>query len=130
MDCERLVAAALEARKNAYAPYSGFAVGAALLSTDGRIFLGCNLENAAYPAGICAERAALAAAVCAGARRFTAIAVAAETPPAPCGICRQTLSEFGDMHVICADCSGGRREFALSALLPEAFEFSEKGGAR
>lgn len=92
---------ALESRKNAYAPYSRFAVGAALLCADGRIFVGCNIENAAYNAGICAERAALSAAVSAGARAFSAIAVAGgaqgeacENWCPPCGICRQMLREF------------------------------------
>lgn len=119
----QLVRRAAEARKNAYAPYSGFAVGAALLCTDGTVFTGCNVENASYPAGICAERSALSAAVSAGKRRFAAIAVAAgENPTPPCGICRQALAEFGDLDVLCADQNGSRcRVFSLRELLPVSF---------
>ena len=108
---EALIRAALDARNNAYAPYSHFLVGAAIMGKDGRIFTGCNMENAAYPAGICAERAALSHAISEGARLFTAIAIVGGpegTPEdqlercAPCGICRQCLSEFcaADMPVL------------------------------
>ncbi|MCI8361156.1 MAG: cytidine deaminase [Clostridiales bacterium] len=117
----QLLEAAREARENAYAPYSHFQVGAALLSRDGRIFTGVNLENASYPAGLCAERAALAAAVTAGIREFSALAVCAGGQVTPCGLCRQALSEFGDMDVICAVPSGEPRLFRLSELLPAAF---------
>ena len=118
-----LVARAVEARKSAYAPYSSFCVGAALLCADGEIYTGCNIENASYPASICAERCALSCAVSAGRRQFTAIAVSAGTAPVtPCGICRQALAEFGDMDVICTDQSGTRRKrYRLSQLLPEVF---------
>ncbi|HIZ84845.1 MAG TPA: cytidine deaminase [Firmicutes bacterium] len=118
---EALVAAAAAARENAYAPYSGYAVGAALRSRDGRVFTGANVENASYPAGICAERAALAAAVAAGARQFDAIALYAAGKATPCGICRQALAEFGDMEVVCAGPDAALRSFRLSDLLPEAF---------
>lgn len=123
VDRDKLIKAACAARENAYCPYSGFAVGAALLAASGRIYAGANCESASYGAAICAERAALTTAVTAGERRFAALAVAAgDTPTPPCGICRQLLAEFGDMWVICADAEGGNiREYALSALLPEAF---------
>lgn len=123
VDRKKLMEAARAARKNAYCPYSGFAVGAALLADSGRIYAGANCESASYGAAICAERAALTAAITAGERRFAALAVAAgDTPTPPCGICRQLLAEFGDMPVICADAAGEDiREYALSALLPEAF---------
>jgi cytidine deaminase len=119
-----LVAAALRAREAAYAPYSHFQVGAALQAEDGRVFTGCNVENAAYSPCICAERAAVAKAVEAGARRFTAVVVAtAISPPAtPCGVCRQVLREFvEDLDVICVNPAGERRAFRLAALLPEGF---------
>lgn len=119
--------AAHEARKQAYAPYSGFSVGAALLAEDGRIFLGCNVENSAYSPTLCAERVALGAAVAAGARHFVGIAVVggkgealATTPP--CGVCRQTLSEFSDgtMTVLFLE-NGERTECTLEELLPRGF---------
>ena len=126
-DKDRLWQAAVDARKNAYAPYSGFTVGAALLTADGRIFAGCNVENAAYSPTLCAERVALGAAIAAGVRDFVAIAVIggrgealADTPP--CGVCRQTLSEFtdGSMTVLFLE-NGKRTECTLSALLPHSF---------
>ncbi len=118
-----LVEYARAARVNAYCPYSDFAVGAALLASSGEIYSGANCESASYGATICAERAALVAALTAGERQFTALAVAAgEEPVTPCGICRQMLAEFGDMIVIGAAAEGeARRETTLSALLPDAF---------
>lgn len=116
-----LIERAKAAREQAYAPYSGYKVGAAILSADGEIFAGANVENASYPAGICAERAALSAAVAAGKRRFSAIAVYAGTGVTPCGICRQVLAEFSDMRVICASDGAVPQIYSLSALLPEAF---------
>ena len=124
---DRLWQAALAVRKNAYAPYSGFSVGAALLSDDGRIFVGCNVENAAYSPTLCAERVALGAAVAAGARSFVAIAVVggrgeelAATPP--CGVCRQSLSEFtdGSMTVLFRE-GNALTECTLAELLPHGF---------
>jgi cytidine deaminase len=120
---EDLVAEARKARKRAYAPYSGFLVGAAVLA-GGRIYAGANVENAAYPLSVCAERNAVAAAVTAGKREIRAVAVvAAEADPTPpCGGCRQVLHEFGpEMLVISESSSGRRAEWVLSALLPSAF---------
>src|SRR6478609_1962686 len=96
-----LVAAAQKARQYAYAPYSNYLVGAALLATTGEIYLGCNIENAAYPATICAERVALVKAVSEGVRSFKAIAVVTENGGFPCGTCRQMLYEFApDLRVV------------------------------
>jgi len=120
---EQIVNAAAEARKTAHAPYSRFAVGAALLAADGRIFVGCNVENASYGLGVCAERNAVAAAVAAGATEFLAVAVVTDTSPpaAPCGACRQVLAEFGDFEVIMANTTGQRRRTTVGALYPDAF---------
>lgn len=123
---EELLEAARKARDNAYAPYSGFRVGAAILCRDGSIYTGANVENASYPAGICAERAALSAAVADGKRKFTAIAVCSEGMATPCGICRQALAEFGDMWVITAGPDGSEKQFTLSKLLPDAFTSFKK----
>jgi cytidine deaminase len=121
-----LLAEAEAARTVAYAPYSNFQVGAALLADDGAVQRGCNVENASYPAGICAERTAIAAAVASGQRRFVAIAVAGPAGVAitPCGICRQVLSEFspdGRLRVIARDASGAIRATTIATLLPGAF---------
>jgi len=119
----QLIAAALEARSYAYIPYSGYAVGAALLTTTGAIIRGCNVENAAYSPCICAERTALVKAVSEGLREFEAIAVVTQNAGSPCGVCRQMLYEFApDMLVIIADASGKvHHELPLRALLPEGF---------
>lgn len=118
---DALLRAARAAWENAYAPYSGYRVGAAILSSDGEIFCGANVENASYPAGICAERAALAAGIAAGKRKFTAIAVWGEAGITPCGICRQALAEFSDMWVITASDDRPPKSYTLSRLLPEGF---------
>jgi cytidine deaminase len=124
---EELVAAARAARERAHAPYSGYRVGAALLTDGGEVVTGANLENASYGLSICAERAAVAAAVAAGHRRFEAIAVATPgpDPAAPCGACRQVLREFPrgvDLEVVCAGEVGERRlATTLGALLPHGF---------
>ncbi len=121
MDWEKLVAAAWQAREAAYAPYSNFAVGAALLAKDGRIFMGCNVENISYGLTNCAERVAIGAAVAAGAREFLAVAVVADTgvPISPCGACRQVLAEFGTPRVMLAN-RNEQLEFSLEDLLPRA----------
>lgn len=124
---ERLVEAAAVARRHAWAPYSGFRVGAAVITEDGRTFAGCNVENASYGLSVCAERNAVAAAVAAGATRFRAVAVVTdrEPPVTPCGACRQVLLEFGDLPVVVASTGGTRRLVRLSELLPDAFRSSD-----
>jgi cytidine deaminase len=122
---QTLIAAARQARQNAYAPYSGFAVGAALRTRSGRVFTGSNVENVSYGLTICAERVAVAKAVSEGERDLEAMAVVSEGAVTPCGACRQVLAEFNpDLRVILADAEeveGHHREFCLSELLPEAF---------
>ncbi len=122
-DIDRVVEAASAVRTNAYAPYSGYPVGAAVMTRDGRIFVGCNVENASYGLGVCAERHAVAAAVAAGCRDIVGVAVVtASSPPAsPCGACRQVLAEFGDYPVVLAGADGSREMTSVSALLPAAF---------
>jgi len=123
MNTKILVAAALEARALAYAPYSHFSVGAALLTSDGRIFKGCNVENLSYGLTLCAERSALAAAVSAGCLAFDTIAIVADTdsPISPCGACRQVLAEFSpSLKIICANLTGAQETFSLETLLPRA----------
>jgi cytidine deaminase len=125
VDEEALLAAARGARERAYAPYSGFRVGCALLTADGQVFLGANVENAAYSPTICAERVALPAAVVAGAREFAALAVVCDGdgPCTPCGVCRQVLYEFApDLLVIAAGETGPVARYRLEAdLLPHGF---------
>ncbi len=120
-----LVSAAAAVRDNAYAPYSNFKVGAALRAADGSVHAGCNVENAAYPEGTCAEAGAIAAMVAAGQTRFDAIAVIADSPEpvTPCGGCRQKLFEFAnaDARITMANTSGATREMAVADLLPGAF---------
>jgi cytidine deaminase len=122
---QALLQAARAARRNAYAPYSKFAVGAAVLDELGRVHAGCNVENAAYPQGVCAEAAALSAMVLAGGRRAMALLVSAEgpSPVTPCGGCRQKLREFAapGTPVLVADGHGVQRWFTLEALLPHGF---------
>jgi cytidine deaminase len=111
------------ARQRAYAPYSGYAVGAAALAADDTAVLGCNVENAAYPATICAERVALTAAVALGKADFTAIAVATRDGAAPCGTCRQVMAELApDAEVYIANERGEYRTTTVAALLPDAFD--------
>lgn len=121
MDWDSLVNAAWKTRDQAYAPYSNFHVGAALLAEDGRIFTGCNVENLSYGLTNCAERVAIGAAVAAGVRRFLAVAVVADTtvPISPCGACRQVLAEFGVPRILLANRTE-RVEFTLEELLPRA----------
>lgn len=131
IDRDKLVKAALDARKCAYAPYSHFTVGAALLAEDGTIFTGGNIENASYGAANCAERTAIFKAVTEGVRSFTAIAIAGgreEERPSdyayPCGICRQVMSEFcdDDFIILVAKDEDDYVELTLSELLPYGFE--------
>lgn len=122
-----LLALAHDARRQAHAPYSGFAVGAALLARDGRRFAGCNVENAAYGLCNCAERTALFAAIAAGCKPgdFVALAVVADTdaPVSPCGACRQVMSELcsADMPVLLGNLKGDTAQTSVAALLPGAF---------
>ena len=125
---QKLINAALQARKNSYSPYSGYSVGAAVLTTDGKIFNGCNIENASYGATMCAERTAIFTAVAAGYKNFTAIAIVGgkngeADMPYPCGICRQVLSEFCDKNfkVIIARSEIDYEEYTLGELLPHSF---------
>lgn len=137
-DLAALIAAARAARANAYAPYSRYAVGAAVRCDDGRVFTGANVENASYGATVCAERVAVWSAVAAGARRILAVAVVTEGGGSPCGLCRQVLYEFGGAELVVAmaaadvgadDAAGRVRVRTLGALLPEAWGADELGGA-
>jgi len=123
---QRLIAAATEVRDRAYAPYSEFRVGAALLLADGSIITGCNVENASFGLSVCAERNAVAAAAAAGTTSFLALAVVTDTSPpsTPCGACRQVLSEFGDFPVILANTTNERRITSIGDLLPDRFNGS------
>ena len=132
---QELAAKALAARKHAYAPYSHFCVGAALLCEDGTVFTGCNIENAAYPVGICAERTAFAKAISEGYRSFTALAIAGAADErsgsdrcSPCGLCRQFIREFAapdfPILVFAADEDGTVTDYtvySLAQLLPDSF---------
>jgi cytidine deaminase len=121
---QALFAAAKAASAHAYCPYSHFTVGAAVRAADGRVFSGCNVENASYGLAICAERNAIFHAVAAGARDIVAIAVYTPTPAhtPPCGACRQVLLELAaDAEVLCACDGAERRRFTVSSLLPHAF---------
>lgn len=123
-DLDELVRRAAEVREKAYAPYSRYHVGAALLAEDGRIFVGANVENASYGLCQCAERSAIGAAVAAGARRFLALAVVTQgdEPGTPCGMCRQVLAEFPPSFPIrCATTSGAVLDTDVATLLPHAF---------
>lgn len=121
---EALRRAAFAVLEHAYAPYSRFRVGAALLCSDGSVVSGCNLENAAFPAGLCAERNALAAAVALGHREFRALVVAsdADEPTPPCGVCRQSLVEFApDLEITSVTRLGTSGRWSLRELLPQPF---------
>lgn len=124
---EELIQAAKEALKNAYAPYSKFRVGAAVLTKKGNIYKGCNVENSSYGLTVCAERNAIANAVAHGEKEFAAIAIAtnAETLRTPCGACRQTIIEFGtDIQVIICNLKGKKKVRSIKELLPEHFKIT------
>lgn len=134
MNNEQLIEQAIMARQNAYVPYSKFPVGAALLGESGTVYLGCNIENAAYPLCNCAERTALFKAVSEGERAFQAIAVVADTPGpvSPCGACRQVMAELcgPDMPVILANLEQAVSVTSVSALLPGAFTKEDLRGEK
>ena len=122
MTHDELIASAAESRERAYAPYSRFKVGAALLGVSGLAYTGCNVENAAYGPSMCAERTAIFKAVSEGEREFEAIAVVTENGAPPCGTCRQVMMEFApDMTVIIADTEGNTRLTTVRDLLPDSF---------
>ncbi len=121
---KKLIKEAEKARKRAYTPYSKFKVGAAVLSVDGEIFTGCNIENASFGLAVCAERVAIFKAISEGTTKFEAIAVIGDTdkPCSPCGACRQVISEFGeDIPLIMANLRGDVKIKKIKELLPEAF---------
>ena len=120
---DSLVKDAIAAQEKSYSPYSNYQVGAALLTKTGKVYTGCNIENAAYTPSICAERVAIFKAVSEGEREFEAIAVVTKDGGSPCGVCRQVMSEFMlDAQVIIADSDGKKHaEMSVSELLPRAF---------
>ena len=127
MNPDELILRARSARENAHAPYSNFKVGAALLTRSGKVFTGCNVENATYGLTVCAERVAIWKALSEGERDFSAIAVvsSSEVPASPCGACRQLLWEFcGDIEVIIANTGDAKRSLRMSELFPHPFDRS------
>ena len=125
---DQLLKSALAVRAQAYAPYSKFLVGAAVATEDGTVFTGTNVENASYGLTLCAERVAAAAAVAAGHRKVTAVAVATSGGASPCGACRQFLAEFGgsmDVYLVDADKQENVKQLSLADLLPEQFSLEE-----
>ncbi len=121
---EKLIKVAEKARKRAYTPYSKFKVGAAILTSDGKIFTGCNIENASFGLTVCAERVAILKAISEGSSKFEAIAIVGDTdrPCSPCGACRQVISEFGkDIKIIMSNLEGDIKIKKVRELLPEAF---------
>ena len=124
MEAEKLIKMAIEAREKAYVPYSGFKVGAALLTKEGKVFTGCNIESASYSPTICAERTAIAKAVSEGYRDIDTIAIVGslEKLSYPCGVCRQMMREFGeDIKIIVAKSAEEYKEYTIRELLPESF---------
>ncbi|MBS4176298.1 cytidine deaminase [Lederbergia citrea] len=125
MNIEQLIEEAGKGREKAYVPYSNFPVGAALLTTDGKVYHGCNIENASYGLANCAERTALFKAVSEGDKQFAMLAVVADTegPVSPCGACRQVIAEFcpKDMKVVLVNLNGNIKEMTVEELLPFAF---------
>ena len=132
---DELVKIALSAREQAYVPYSGFKVGAAVQGKSGRIYSGCNIENASYGLSNCAERTAIFKAVSEGEQELIAIAVVADTPGpvSPCGACRQVMAEFGIREIMLTNLRGERRAVTIEELLPFSFakgDFSKKDGGK
>ena len=123
-----LIAAARKARANAYAPYSVYSVGAAVQSSAGAVYAGCNVENGVYGLTICAERSALCQMVAAGEQTVVVVCIVTEDGATPCGACRQFIAEFADrelgVKVVCCDESGNSKTYTLAELLPNAFDFS------
>ncbi len=132
IDAAQLVARAIAARQRAYAPYSGYPVGAAVLADDGRVYTGCNVENAVYPLTLCAERVAITKAISEGAQRILAVAVATANGGTPCGSCRQVMQEFSapTMPVFIAWTDGSYRQRTLAELLPDGFSAADLAVAR
>ena len=128
---QQLVAAAQRARERAYAPYSGFTVGAAVRASSGSVYTGCNVENASYGLTICAERVAVFKAVAAGEQIITTLAVVSEPGATPCGACRQVLAEFAsrpeEMTIIIVNGQGHKRSYTLDQLLPANFSGEQLG---
>ena len=129
MTDQELIEVAKAYRERAYAAYSNFKVGAAVLTKDGKVFGGCNIENASYPVSNCAERTAIFKAVSEGHRDFAAIAIIADTPGpcSPCGMCRQAISEFRIPRILMGNLRGDVREVTLAELLPFAFSEQDLG---
>jgi len=128
-DEKKLVDMAIKAREKAYAPYSGFRVGSCVRGASGKLYTGCNVENASYGAACCAERVALFAAVAAGERELTHVAIASDSAGAtyPCGICRQVINEMApDARVLCAGRDGAFEAYTAGELLPHAFTLEGK----
>jgi cytidine deaminase len=123
MDFEGLLLAARDVRSHAFAPYSSFKVGAAVMGASGRIYVGCNVENATFGATICAERAAICSMIASGESRLLAVAVYTEAEPAatPCGICRQVIAEFAEDAPIVVANASGQTVYSIARLLPERF---------
>ncbi|MEA3312936.1 MAG: cytidine deaminase [Caldisericota bacterium] len=130
MNRDELLKMAIKARNNAYAPYSHFKVGAAILAKNGKVYSGCNIENSSYGASVCAERVALFTAVSEGEKEFLSIAIATDTkkPVMPCGICRQVLSEFApNLKIYAINIDGKVKEALLDQILPDAFTKEDLG---
>ncbi|MBR3768023.1 MAG: cytidine deaminase [Clostridia bacterium] len=121
---EKLIKASIDVRKNAYAPFSHFSVGAAVLTKKGNIYSGCNFESIAFGAGVCAERVAIGNAISNGEREITALCVSGKNSDiTPCGICRQVLSEFGNIEILCSNEDGSSvNVYDMKSLLPFAFD--------
>lgn len=126
-DIKGLLEQAEEARKKSYSPYSRYPVGAAILSEDGTVYRGCNMENVSYPASLCAERNAIGSAIADGKRRFSAIAIIGshEDYTMPCGICRQVMAEFHVPLIICGKSPDDYRSYTLEELFPSSFKAEE-----